>query len=131
MIFLWQPRTIRRNIDHLVNKIMARMKKLDLYLKPSKCFFEVKRVEFLGVILENGTVSMDPTKISGVKEWKEPKNVRDVRKFLGFCNFYWCFIRGFSQVAKALNGPLKKDRKWSWEKAEQDAFDKLKRLICA
>jgi len=62
--------------------------KLDLYLKPSKCIFETRKVEFLGVIVENGTVTMDPVKVAGVAEWKEPKNVRDICKFLGFCNFY-------------------------------------------
>ena len=72
----------------MVNQVLERLQKLDLYLQPSKCYFEVKRIEFLGVILENSTVTMDPVKITGVKEWKEPKNVRDVQKFLGFCNFY-------------------------------------------
>ena len=42
----------------------------------------------MGVILENGTVTMDPIKVAGVADWKTPKNVKDIRKFLGFCNFY-------------------------------------------
>jgi hypothetical protein len=50
-------------------------------LKPGK-------VEFLGVILENGTITMDLVKVAGVEEWKTPKNVKDIQKFLGFCNFY-------------------------------------------
>ncbi len=72
----------------LVNKVLKRLAKLDLYLKPSKCIFKTRKVEFLGVILENSTVTMDPVKVAGVAEWKEPKNVRDIHKFLGFCNFY-------------------------------------------
>ena len=71
-----------------VNKLLERLQELDLYLKPSKCIFETRRVEFLGVILENGTVTMDPIKVAGVADWKTPKNVKDIRKFLGFCNFY-------------------------------------------
>ena len=96
--------------DHrkVVNQVLERLQKLDLYLQPSKCYFKVKRIEFLGVILENATVTMDLVKIAGVKEWKEPKNVHNVWKFLGFCNFYRRFIQGFSQIAKALNGLLKK-----------------------
>src|ERR1700681_1587914 len=86
-----------------VNEVLERLQELDLYLKPSKCIFEVRCIEFLGVILENGTVMMDPIKVAGVADWKTPKNVKDIRKFLGFCNFYQCFIRGFSQIAKALN----------------------------
>jgi hypothetical protein len=73
---------------------------------------------------------MDPVKVAGVEEWKEPKTVKEIRKFLGFCNFYRRFIRGFSQIAKPLNTLLKKDVKWSFGNAEQAAFEKLKKLIC-
>ena len=72
----------------LVHKVLERLAKLDLYLKPSKCQFEVRKIEFLGVILENGTVTMDPIKVAGVQDWKTPKNVKDICSFLGFCNFY-------------------------------------------
>ena len=114
----------------LVNQLLERLQKLDLFLKPSKCVFETNRVEFLGVILENGTVTMDPVKVSGVADWKTPKNVRDIRKFLGFCNFYRRFIRGFSQVAKALNNRLRKATKWEWGPAEEESFQELKSRIC-
>jgi hypothetical protein len=113
----------------MVCKVLDQLQEMDMYLKPSKCHFEVHKIEFLGMILENGTVTMDPIKVAGVAEWKEPKNVRDVQKFLGFCNFYRRFIRGFSQIAKPLNNLLKKGAKWTWEKVEQGAFDKLKRQV--
>ena len=76
---------------------------MDLYLKPDKCIFEMDRVEFLGVILENGTVMMDLIKVAGVAHWKTPKNVRDIRKFLSFVNFYRCFIPNHSKKAKPMN----------------------------
>ena len=114
----------------VVNQVLKRLQKLDLYLQPSKCYFKVKRIKFLGIILENGTVTMDPVKFMGVKEWKEPKNVHDVWKFLGFCNFYRRFIGGFSQITKVLNGLLKKGVKWTWGEAEQKAFEKLREQIC-
>jgi hypothetical protein len=113
----------------MVCKVLDRLQEMDMYLKPSKCHFEVHKIEFLGMILENGTVTMDPIKVAGIAEWKEPKNVRDVQKFLGFCNFYQRFIRGFSQIAKPLNNLLKKGAQWTWEKVEQDTFDKLKRQV--
>ena len=52
----------------LVHRVLECLAKLDLYLKPSKCQFEVRKVEFLGVVLEGGTVTMDPIKVSGVQE---------------------------------------------------------------
>jgi hypothetical protein len=96
----------------MVNKVLKQLKKLDLYLKPSKCIFEARRIEFLGVTLEQGTVTMDPVKVLGVAEWKTPKNVKDIREFLGFCNFYWHFICRFSHIAKSLNDWLKKGAHW-------------------
>jgi hypothetical protein len=73
---------------------------------------------------------MDLVKVTGVEEWKEPKTVKDIHKFLGFCNFYRRFIQGFSHIAKPLNSLLKKDVKWSFGNAEKAAFEKLKKLIC-
>jgi hypothetical protein len=110
----------------LVNQILERLMKLDLYLKPSKCIFETRKIEFLGVILKNSTVTMDLVKVAGVEEWKMPKNVKDICKFLGFCNFYWQFIRGFSQIAKVLHEHLKKGAQWTWDKPEEKAFQELK-----
>jgi hypothetical protein len=114
----------------IVHQVLERLQELDLYLKPAKCTFEAKKIEFLGVILENSTVTMDPVKVAGVEEWKEPKTVKDIRKFLGFCNFYRHFIRGFSQIAKPLNNLLKKGATWTFGNAEKTVFENLKKLIC-
>ena len=63
----------------VVGQVLDQLQKLNLYLKPSKCIFETQRIEFLGVVLENGTVMMDPIKVSGVREWKIPTNVTENR----------------------------------------------------
>jgi hypothetical protein len=75
----------------------------DLYFKPEKCIFHAPSIDYLGVILEKGVTHMDPVKISGIKDWPMPTSVKDVRSFLGFCNFYCPFIRGFALVARPLN----------------------------
>ena len=72
----------------VVGQVLDQLQKLNLYLKPSKCNFETKRIEFLGLVLENGTVMMDPIKVSGIKEWKVPTNTTENRAFQGFTNFY-------------------------------------------
>ena len=113
----------------LVNQVLERLAKLDLYLKPSKCQFEVRKIEFLGVVLEGGTVTMD-IKVAGVQDWKAPKTMKDICTFLGFCNFYCQFICGFSQIAKPMNNLLKKGAKWLWGTEENRAFKKLKKQIC-
>jgi hypothetical protein len=77
--------------------------KHDLYFKPEKCVFHAPSIDYLGVILEKGVTRMDPIKISGIKDWPTPKTVKDLCSFLGFCNFYCPFIRGFATVARPLN----------------------------
>jgi hypothetical protein len=75
----------------------------DLYFKLEKCVFHAPSIDYLGVILEKGVTRMEPVKISGIKDWPTPKTVKDVHSFLGFCNFYCPFIRGFATVARPLN----------------------------
>ena len=112
-----------------VNKLLEWLQKLDLYLKPDKCVFEMNRVKFLGVILENGTVMMDPIKVAGVADWKTLKNIRDIRKFLGFVNFYQRFIPNHSKKAKPLNDLLKKNIPFEWKQEQEDTFKELKQAV--
>ena len=72
---------------------------------------------------------MDPVKVSGVSEWPEPQNKREVQSFVGFVNFYQQFIKGFSHHACALFDLTKKDVGWHWGMLEQASFNKLKELI--
>ncbi len=74
---------------------------------------------------------MDPIKISGIANWPIPKTVKDVRSFLGFCNFYWAFIQGFANIAHPLNQLTWKDVEWTWGTVEQQAFDDLRWRVTA
>ena len=79
--------------------MLDKLRKHDLYLKPEKCVFDQKRIKFLGVILENGTIQMDPAKVKGVVDWPPPWNVTDICSFLGFTGFYRYFILNYSLIA--------------------------------
>src|SRR6267378_3454170 len=85
--------------EYAVHDVLRRLEEHNLYLKPEKCVWETSSVDYLGVILEKGVTRMDPVKISGIADWPIPKTVKDVRSFLGFCNFYRAFIRGFANIA--------------------------------
>ncbi len=74
--------------ENAVHDVLRRLEDHDLYLKPEKCVWETASVDYLGVILEKGVTHMDPIKISGIADWPIPQMVKDVRSFLGFCNFY-------------------------------------------
>ena len=103
----------------------------DLFLKLEKCIWESPRVDYLGLILEKGVTCMDPAKIAGVQDWPTPTTVKQVCSFLGFCNVYCAFIRGFSHLAKPLNNLTKKDTLWMWKLEQQTAFETLKERITA
>jgi hypothetical protein len=101
----------------------------DVYFKPEKCVFHAPSIDYLGVILEKGVTRMDPVKILGIKDWPTLKTVKDVCSFLGFCNFYCPFIRGFATVACPLNELTRKDTPWTWADRQQQAFTTLKHRV--
>src|SRR6267378_8343233 len=70
---------------------------------------------------------MDAAKLTGIQDWPKPKTIKQVRSFLGFGNFYRCFIRKFSEVAQPLNKLLRKDKAFEWNNAAQASFEELKR----
>ena len=68
--------------------VLNRMREEDLHLKLAKCAFDQTEVEYLGLIVKNGEVLMDPTKLKAVEQWEPPTSVKAVRSFIRFCNFY-------------------------------------------
>jgi hypothetical protein len=100
-----------------------------LFFKPEKCTFHATSIDYLGVILEKGMTRMDPVKIAGIRDWPMPTKVKDIRSFLGFCNFYRPFIRGFAHVARPLNELTRKDAKWIWGERQNKAFEDLKSRV--
>ena len=88
----------------------------------------MEEISILGVVVEKGQVKMEQEKVKAVKEWKTPTRIKDVESFLGFANFYQCFIQNFSHTAKPLN-ELKSKKDWKWEDEHQKAFDELKEKI--
>ncbi len=122
-------RTNLRDHQHAVSDVLRIAQLHDLYFKPEKCLFHSSSMDYLGVILEKGVTRMDPAKIAGVDTWPTPKNTTDVRKALGFFNFYHPFIRDFAFIARPLHKLTRKDQEWHWETEEQEAFDMLKKHV--
>src|SRR5882724_4563692 len=126
LIFGGQTKEEHHTIVVRVLDILCRHR---LYLKAEKCTFRQSMVEYLGLILSEGRVEMDPVKVAGVRDWLTPRNVTKVQSFIGFVNFYWQFIQDFLHVAKPLHQLTKKGEMWRWARDEQKAFEELKRLI--
>ena len=96
-----------------------------LYLKPEKCKFEQQKVEYLGAIISENQVEMDPLKVRGIAEWPTLMNVSDIRKFCSFANYEQRFIKDFSAVCKPLD-QLTDSVPWQWGDEEQHVFQELK-----
>ena len=117
----------KEDLERITKIVLKKLRDNDLYLKPAKCEFKKTRIEYLGMILEEGKVSMDPTKLKGIKDWPEPTTIKQTRSFLRFGNFYRRFIRKYSDVAQPMNELLQKDRQFEWTPEAQKAFDELKK----
>jgi len=112
--------------NECTKKVLQRLREQELSLKPEKCVFNTTEVEYLGMIIKPGQISMDKTKLDGVVNWPVPTTLKQVRSFLGFVNFYRKFIAGYSNVARPLIDLTKKDVPFVWLPECQAAFDSLK-----
>ena len=114
--------------DHLethqkaVHRVLDKLAKHNLFLKPEKCLFEQRRMEFLGSVLENSTIQMDPAKVKGVEEWPQPKSVSYIWAFLGFTEFYQYFIPNYSLIARPLIDLTKKATPFHWDSPQQQVL---------
>ena len=106
--------------------VLQTLRERQLYAKLSKCQFWLDRVAFLGHVISAKGVSVDPQKIEAVVNWKPPKNVSEVRSFLGLAGYYRKFVEGFSKIAAPLTKLTRKDVKYDWVDACQKSFDELK-----
>ena len=82
--------------DEIVEEVLKRLEENNLYVKPEKCVWKVWKIGFLGVIIGPNGIKMEKEKVDGVLNWPEPKNMKDVTKFLGFANYYGRFIKDFT-----------------------------------
>ena len=94
--------------------------------KNVKCEFCQHKVDFLGHVVTDKGVSVDPKKVAAVQEWPRPGSVHDVRNFLGMTNFYRVFIRGYADIAAPLTDLTRGKQEWSWGGQQEEAFRTLK-----
>jgi len=113
----------------VVQWMLQILKENKLFLCPKKCEFYKQRIEYLGLVISENKVSMDPVKVAGVQEWPTLENKMDVQAFLGFVNFYQRFIQDFSAKARPLFDLTCSEQVWMWSRKEQVAFEDLKTAV--
>jgi hypothetical protein len=114
--------------DHAkhLHVILQRLRDHHLYAKLSKCEFWLNTVTFLGHTISGDGISVDPSKVQEVMDWKPPATVHQIRSFLGLAGYYRRFIPDFSRIAKPMTELLKKGVKFSWDQNCDDAFHILR-----
>jgi len=112
-----------------IRRVLQVLQEHKLFLHPEKCEFWKERIEYLGLVISENEVSMDPVKVAGVREWPTPENKTDVQAFLGFINFYRRFIWDFSAKARPLFDLIRSEQVWMWSGKEQMAFKDLKTAV--
>ncbi|MCO6516945.1 MAG: hypothetical protein J6586_10735, partial [Snodgrassella sp.] len=112
--------------------VLQRLREHRLYAKFKKCEFWLPQVAFLGHIVGRDGIQVDPSKIEAVRDWPRPRNVAEVRSFLGLASYYRRFVEGFSKLATPLTELTRKSLKFVWSDRCENSFQELKqRLISA
>jgi hypothetical protein len=98
-----------------VKEVLRRLRKPGLYARADKCEFHAESVEYLGYILSPDGLSMAQDKVQTIRDWPEPRKVKDVQSFLGFANFYRRFIYNYSDIVVPLTRLTHKNIKFNFD----------------
>jgi hypothetical protein len=114
--------------DHL-RIVLQHLREHQMYAKFSKCELWIKEVPFMGHVVSPEGIAVDPNKVKKVLDWKLPTTVSEVRSFLVLAGYYRRFIPNFSKIVKPVTELLKKENKYIWSDACDEAFKHLKKLL--
>lgn len=123
-------KSFAEHIEHLASLFKAIMEE-GFKLKFSKCTFASDSVKYLGHIIQNNTIKPMKDNLISIKNFPVPKSQKNVRQFLGKINFYHKYIPNSAVTLDPLHNLLRKDHKFVWTKECEDAFDKMKKLLCS
>jgi hypothetical protein len=108
LIFANMEEELRR----ITKLVLKKLRENDLFLRAKKCKFCKTKIQYLGMIIEQGKIAMDLVKLGGIRDWPTPTMVKQVQSFLGFGNFYHKFISHYLDLAQPLDYLTKKDKKF-------------------
>ena len=120
-------KTFEEHVDNLC-EVLKRFRAHGMKLKPRKCLFLQKGVEFLGRNVTGSDLSMTSKDTEVVRNWPVPTSSKDVERFLGLANYHRSFVKTFADLAQPLYS-LTGNNKFHWGEVEQQAFDSLKSAL--
>jgi hypothetical protein len=106
--------------------VLEKLREHQLYAKYSKCEFWLSEVTYLGHVISKDGIAVNPERVQTILDWTPPKNVKQVRSFLGLASYCRRFVENFSKIAKPLTNLLHKGVKFEWTDKCQESFQTLK-----
>ncbi|KAI3727700.1 hypothetical protein L6452_16318 [Arctium lappa] len=113
-----------------LREVLEVLRREKLFAKFSKCEFWLQKVQFLGHVVSKDGVKVDPAKIDAMMSWEPPTSPTEIRSLLGLAGYYRRFIQDFSNIATPLTSLTRKNVKFLWTDAQEQAFQTLKRKLC-
>ena len=112
-----------------LEEVFERLRAANLKLHATKCCFFQRQVAFLGHVISQDGIGVQEEKVTAVQNWPVPRDLTEVRSFLGLCSYYRRFIAGFADIAAPLHRLMRKEAKFHWEEEQDQAFEELKRRL--
>jgi hypothetical protein len=109
-------------MKHHLRMVLQVLREHQLYAKLRKCSFYQKKIHYLGHITSKDGIVVDPEKIEAIREWPVPKNVIEVKSFMGLVGYYRMFIVGFSRIAHPITSLQRKEKKFQWTEECEKIF---------
>jgi hypothetical protein len=106
--------------------VLQVLREHQLYAKLSKCSFYQRQIHYLGHIISEEGIVVDPKKVEAIQEWSTPRNVEEVRSFMGLAGYYRRFIAGFSKISHPITSLQRKEKKFQWTEECESSFQQLK-----
>jgi hypothetical protein len=100
-----------------------------LFAKLRKFSFYQRKIHYLGHIISEEEIVVDPEKVEAIREWSVPRNVAEVRSFMGLVGYYRRFITSFSKIAHPITSLQRKEKKFQWTEQCEKGFQRLKQLL--
>eukprot|EP00253_Pinus_taeda_P006607 PITA_06607 len=119
----------RKEHEEHLRIVLQTLREHQLYGKFSKCDFYKEQIQYLGHIITKEGIAVDPEKIKTIMDWPTPKDVVDIRSFMGLAGYYQRFVEGFSRVAYPITSLQKKGKAFRWTADCQRSFEQLKHLL--
>jgi hypothetical protein len=121
-------KTEEEHEQHL-RMVLQMLREHQLYATLSKCSFYQKQIHYLRHIISEEGITVDLENVQAIQEWPAPRNVTEVRSFMGLVGYYRRFIARFSRIAHAITSLQSKEKKFQWTERCESSFQQLKQLL--